>query len=174
MRELLLLRHAKSSWDQPGVSDRERELAPRGLTAAARMGDLLREQDLAPDLVLCSTARRTVDSWKLAGARLERQPRVTYCDALYLAAPDRILDLIRRHGGSAQRLLLVGHNPGLHQCATRLTGAGAQALRARLAQKFPTGALARIGVAGGWAELAPGSGELLGFWIPRELADRTG
>ena len=70
MRELLLLRHAKSSWDQPGMADHERDLDPRGLAAARRMGALLRERNLIPDLVLCSTARRTVHTWQLASAQL--------------------------------------------------------------------------------------------------------
>jgi phosphohistidine phosphatase len=175
MRELLLLRHAKSSWNQPGVPDHERDLAPRGIAAAERMGDLLQELGLVPDRILCSTARRTVRTWELAGTRLLHPPAVTWCEALYLAAPDRILGLVRGEGVAARRLLLVGHNPGMHQLANRLTGAGAPAPRARLAEKFPTAGLARLVFAiASWAELAPGSGELTGFWRPRDLGGPAG
>lgn len=171
MRELLLFRHAKSSWDQPGMPDRERELAPRGIAAAARMGTLLQEWSLVPDLVLCSTARRTVHTWQLASEQLERPPAVTYVDELYLVAPQRLLDVVRSRGGAAQRLLLVGHNPGMHALANRLTATGAAEPRARLAEKFPTAGLALIVLAiAGWPEIAPGSGDLRGFWRPRDLA----
>jgi phosphohistidine phosphatase len=170
MPELLLLRHAKSRWDEPGVEDHERDLTPRGEAAAARMGVLLRERRLVPDLVLCSTARRAVRTWRLAGAGLDPVPPTAERDDLYLAEPDRLLDLARRHGGAARRLLLVGHNPGMHALAVRLAGTGDPALRATLATKFPTAALARLGFAApSWDAVAPGAGELLGFWRPRDL-----
>ena len=169
MRELLLFRHAKSSWDRPGVPDRERDLDPRGLAAAPRMGALLQARNLIPDLVLCSTARRTVHTWQLASAQLQQPPTVIYTAELYLAGPERLLSII--HGsGNARRLLLVGHNPGMHALANRLTGTGAGGARARLAEKFPTAGLALIAFAiEGWAEVVPGTGELQGFWRPRDL-----
>lgn len=170
MRELLLLRHAKSSWDQPGVEDHERALNERGEAAAALMGEFLQAQRLEPDLVLCSTARRAMRTWQLASERLATRPRTVTLDELYLAEPRRLLDSVRRHGNDAARLLVVGHNPGLHQFATRLGGKGDPAMRADLAKKFPTAGLARIGFdAADWAALAMGSGELLGFWRPRDL-----
>lgn len=171
MLELLLLRHAKSRWDQPGAEDHERELNERGLAAAPRMGRLLRERDLIPDLALCSTAARARRTWELVAAELGREPPAQHLRTLYLAEPERMLDLVRRQdAATARRLVLVGHNPGMHALAQRLVGAGEPAARARLAEKFPTAALARITFPDGdWRAAAFGTGELLDFWRPREL-----
>src|SRR5688500_14503097 len=125
MIELLLFRHGKSRWDEPGVEDHDRSLAPRGEKAAARLGRLLATERLVPDLVLCSTARRAVQTWELAGAALlPAAPRVIHSRELYMAPPGRLSDLVRRHGGNVPRLMVVGHNPGLHAFAVRLVGKG--------------------------------------------------
>src|SRR3712207_852951 len=116
MLELLLLRHAKSRWDRPEDEDHERDLAPRGLEAAARIGRLIQEQNLIPELALCSTATRARRTWALAAAAIGWEIRTRYIRELYLAAPDEILGLIRQQEGP-KRLLLVGHNPGLHELA---------------------------------------------------------
>jgi phosphohistidine phosphatase len=170
MLELLLFRHAKSSWDAQGVQDHDRGLAPRGEQAAPRMGRLLAAEGLVPDRVLCSTAKRAVRTWQLAGAGLEPVPEVIHRRELYMAAPGQLLEAIRRHGGTVRRLVLVGHNPGLHALAVRLVGEGDAKLRTRLAEKFPTATLARIGFAAPrWEEVASRRGRLLGFWRPRDL-----
>ncbi|HEX6013837.1 MAG TPA: histidine phosphatase family protein [Geminicoccaceae bacterium] len=171
MLELLLLRHAKSRWDQPGADDHDRDLAPRGEAAAPRMGALIASEGLIPDRVLCSTARRAARTWQLASAELEPKPAVAHLREIYLASPTRLLDIVRCQGSSARRLMVVGHNPGLHAFALELAGAGDPDLRARLAKKYPTAALARFAFDGtGWPDLAPRSGMLLGFWCPRDLA----
>jgi phosphohistidine phosphatase len=170
MLELLLLRHAKSRWDQPGVDDHDRELAPRGERAARRMGRLLAERRLVPDRVLCSTARRAARTWELAAAELGGAPEPVLDRALYLATPERLLEAVRRRGGDARRLLVVGHNPGMHAFATLVAADGAADARARLAAKFPTAALAQVAVdAPSWSGLATGSGRLAAFWRPRDL-----
>jgi phosphohistidine phosphatase len=170
MRELLLLRHAKSRWDEPGVADHDRDLAPRGVTAAGRMGALLREQGQVPDLVLCSTARRARRTWDLAAAAMGAAPPVQDDDRLYLASPERMIAVARERGGGSARLLLVGHDPGMHQLAVRLATAGDARLRAQLAAKFPTGGLAHLVLdLAGWAEFDHQTGELQGFWRPRGL-----
>lgn len=173
MLELLLLRHAKSRWDQPGAEDHERELNERGLAAAPKVGRLLRSRDLGPDLALCSTAARARRTWDLAAAELGQDgvPPVQHLRTLYLAEPERMLDLVRRQdAAAARRLVLVGHNPGMHALALGLVGAGEPTARARLAEKFPTAALARIGFPDDdWRAAALGRGELLDFWRPREL-----
>ena len=175
MLELLLLRHGKSRWDEPGVEDHERDLTPRGEAAATRMGVLLRELDLVPDRVLCSTARRAVHTWQLAGAALGPVAPTLRRDDMYLAAADRLLEVARRQAGPARRLLMVGHNPGMHVLAVRLAGAGPTPLRAALAAKFPTAALARIGFERpSWDSVALGAGELLGFWRPGDLESTSG
>ncbi|MFL5332746.1 MAG: SixA phosphatase family protein [Geminicoccaceae bacterium] len=175
MLELLLLRHAKSRWDEPGTQDRERELAPRGELAAARMGRLIRERGLRPELVLCSTARRAVATWRLAAAELGEPPPLQYDDGLYLASPDRIVEVIAARGEGASRVLVVGHDPGMHKLAVRLAVTGEQTPRSTLAAKFPTAGLALIVFAtDDWRQLSTQGGELRGFWRPRELGATLG
>jgi phosphohistidine phosphatase len=170
MLELLLFRHAKSSWDVPGIQDHDRDLAPRGEQAASRMGRLLAAEGLIPDRVLCSTATRAVRTWELAGAGLEPAPEVIHRRELHMAAPGQLLEAMRRLGGTAHRLMLIGHNPGLQALAIGLVGEGDAKLRQHLAEKFPTAALARIGFAAArWDEVAKRRGRLLGFWRPRDL-----
>ena len=170
MLELLLLRHAKSRWDQPGVGDHDRDLAPRGENAAKRMGVLLRDLGLRPDLVLCSTARRAARTWEIVAAKLCKAPPLAYDDALYLASPERMIELVRQRGGAAQRLLLVGHDPGMHRLGRALAATGDAALRAELAAKFPTAALAQIALdLPSWSAFNGQAGELRGFWRPRQL-----
>ena len=171
MLELLLLRHAKSRWDEPETGDHDRDLAPRGEQAAARMGRLLRDERLRPDRVLCSPARRAVRTWRLAGAELDEPPPLLEDDRLYLVSPARMLQVIAERGADAARLLLVGHNPGMHGLAARLAATGDTRLRATLAAKFPTAALALIAFAArDWTELGTQGGELRGFWRPGDLA----
>lgn len=170
MLDLLLLRHAKSSWDEPGLADHDRELAPRGRKAAPRMGKLLAKQRLVPDLVLCSTAVRTRQTLELVVAELPAAPPVTFLKSLYLAAPGRLLEIVRRQEPACRRLLVVGHNPGMHSFAQRLVGKGPAEARERLAEKLPTAVLAQIRFdAESWAAVEPGAGELVGFWRPKEL-----
>jgi phosphohistidine phosphatase len=171
MLELLLFRHAKSRRDQPGLKDRERDLAPRGEAAAPRMGRHLREQGRVPDRVLCSSAVRAVRTWRLAAPELgPGAPEVEIEPALYMAEPDILLDTIRRHGGDARRLMLVGHNPGLHELALLLVGEGKAGPRARLKEKFPTAAVALVVFdLPAWDRTGPRTGRLEAFWRPRDL-----
>lgn len=170
MLELLLLRHAKSRWDMAGAADHDRDLAPRGEEAAPRMGRLIAEHGPLPDRVLCSTATRARRTWELASAELPSRPELLHRRDLYLAPSGRLLDIVRASGGDARRLMLVGHNPGLHDLAQRLVGDGDVTLRHKLAEKLPTGALVHLAFeASGWPKLVPRSGRLLGFWRPRDL-----
>ena len=169
MRELLLLRHAKSDRDDHAAEDHERDLAPRGERAAPRVGRLLRAEGLVPDLALCSTATRARRTWDLAAAGLGREVPVDHLRALYLAPPSRLLETVQRQDGDVGRLLLVGHNPGLHGLAMALSGEGDPALLTALRAAFPTAALARIGFdVAAWAEVGAGAGRLLGYWRPRD------
>lgn len=170
MHELLLLRHAKSRRDEEGPPDHERDLAPRGEKAAPLIGRFLRRHELVPDLVLCSTATRTRRTWELVAGALRREVPVREMRSLYLAAPGRLLEIVRRQDPAVRRLLLVGHNPGLASLALRLAGEGEAAAMARLAEKFPTAALARLGFAGNaWRDIAPGAARLDAFIRPRDL-----
>jgi phosphohistidine phosphatase len=171
LRELWLLRHAKSAWDVPGLDDHDRDLAPRGLEAAPRIGRRMAELALVPDLVLCSTARRAARTWELVAAALPRPVEVRHQESLYLASPAELLRTVREQPDGVHRLLLVGHDPGLHRLALLLVGEDSgEALASGLLAKFPTGALCRIGLeVEGWAGVDARSGRLLAFLKPREL-----
>lgn len=140
---LLLLRHAKSSWDDPGLADHDRILNKRGREAATRMGRYLAEEGLVPDLIACSTARRTEETLARLCRAMGETPETRMVAALYHAAPNTIRSVINA-APDAKRLMVIGHNPGLHDLALTLADphhADQQALDG-LRAKFPTAALA--------------------------------
>jgi phosphohistidine phosphatase len=170
MKTLLLLRHAKSSWDNPGGRDFDRPLAPRGRRTAPLIGGHLRDRQLLPDLVLCSTARRARETYDLVVPAVGGTA-IQFEQALYLAAPATLLRLVHAAPPGVERLLVIGHNPGLQQFAALLAGTGDAADRDRLQAKFPTAGLAILTFpATSWKEIAPGSGHLESFVAPRDLA----
>ena len=170
MKTLLLLRHAKSSWDNPGGRDFDRPLAPRGRRTAPLIGGYLRDHQLLPDLVLCSTARRARETYDLV-VPAAGGAAVQFEQALYLATPATLLRLVQATPASVERLLVVGHNPGLQQFAAQLARTGDKATRKRLQAKFPTAALAVITFpAADWGDIKPGVGQLESFVVPRDLA----
>ena len=157
MLRLLLLRHAQSDWNRSGVPDHDRPLNPRGLRDAPEVGRWLREQDLVPSRALVSSARRTTETARLAlraaGVRASDQPEADLPPAarrfrrLYGAPAAGIVETVRREGGSASPLLVVGHNPGMMELAARFRGRW---------ETFPTAALLVAGVrAGRWLDLNP-------------------
>ncbi|BAV52116.1 phosphoglycerate mutase [Mesorhizobium sp. 113-1-2] len=157
MKQLLLLRHAKSSWDDPDLDDFDRPLAQRGLKAARLIGRELAARDWLPDQVLVSSALRTRDTWRLVAAELPTHPRVVFAEALYEASAADILSQIRLAEPSSGCLVVVGHNPGLEDLANLLAGSGSEAkARKRLEEKFPTAALARFVFDGDWSGLSTG------------------
>jgi phosphohistidine phosphatase len=167
MKDLLLLRHAKSSWADEHAPDFDRKLAPRGRKAAATIGAWLAEQGLQPEVVLSSSARRTRDTVAGLGAVVEHA-EVIYDDTLYLAEPEAILRRIAKLKPAVGRVLVVGHNPGLEQLALRLTPEGSPE-HARIARKFPTAALAWFAIDGdGWRGLE-GRTTLKRFLVPAEV-----
>jgi phosphohistidine phosphatase len=159
---LYLLRHAKSSWDEPALADRDRPLAARGRDAANRIGHHLRSEQITPALVLCSSARRTRETLD----RLHLDAPVEIEDGLYGASADELLARLRRLSDDVETVLLIGHNPAIQDLASTLAG-GSSPLRDR---KYPTGGLATLAFTGSWSELQPGGAELLAFVIPRELS----
>lgn len=167
MRRLLLLRHAKSSWSDATVGDHDRPLNERGRQAAAAMGDALRAEALVPDLVLCSSARRTCET--AARLALPEATAIEIEHDLYLADPHTLLERVRRVGDGVQTLMVVGHNPTIHDVALELAGDGDPAALAAIAQKFPTGALAVLRVDTGWRGLQPDGAFLERFLTPRGL-----
>ena len=167
---LLLLRHAKSSWDEPGLADLERPLAPRGRRVAPLMAKLIAERRWIPDLVLCSPAERVRETWQLMAPLLGEHIPCRTLRTLYPGAPSRVLMTLRRAPDEARTLLLIGHNPGLAALATSLCGAGAKKGRERMSSKFPTAGLAVIDFdLAHWAEVAAGAGRLEAFVRPKDL-----
>ncbi len=168
-KQLLLLRHAKSSWDDPDLDDFDRPLAERGQSAARLMGRELAARDWLPDLALVSSASRTRDTWRLVAAELPAHPRVAFAKALYEASAADILSQIHQAAPSSRTVLVLGHNPGLEDLARQLAGTGSapKALK-RLDEKFPTAAVARFIFKGDWVDLS--SGRLTHCLRPRELS----
>ncbi|HRY27030.1 MAG: histidine phosphatase family protein [Geminicoccaceae bacterium] len=172
MLEMLVLRHAKSRWGEPGTTDHDRTLAPRGVEAAKRMGRLIRERDWLPDRILCSTAARASATLALAMATWPERaaPAVEHTSRLYMASPQQLLEVVRAQAAGCKRLLLVGHNPGMGAFVLRLAGAGEPAALAAVEEKFPTAALARLGLdLEQWRNAEWGSARLLDFIRPKDL-----
>jgi phosphohistidine phosphatase len=173
MHQLLLLRHAKSSWDDTKLDDRDRPLTERGRRAAAAMREAMQQLGLAPDLVLVSPARRTLQTLD-ALEPWDDTPLQEQLETLYLAGPAQLLGVLHDVPETVRSVLLIGHNPGMHELAQALI-AGAQPTDAarRLVARYPSGALAEFSVAGPWLRLGAGGGRLTRFITPREL-QRTG
>ncbi|MDQ3587523.1 MAG: histidine phosphatase family protein [Actinomycetota bacterium] len=154
----MLLRHAKSAGkDDPRLSDHERPLAPRGKRAAAAMGERL----AVPDLVLCSTARRAVETWELARPGLGTEVEVAFEDRLYTFDEEVLLDRASELADSLGCVLLVGHNPAIEMLLFDLTGDDVG--------KFPTAALATLAFEGPWRSLGRSGARLESFVRPRDL-----
>lgn len=161
-RQLLLLRHGKSSWDEPGLADHERPLAPRGRRASRRMGRYLRREGIAVDLVLCSSARRARQTAELAD--LAGELRIE--SGLYAASAEQLLARLRTLPDAVRTAMLIGHNPALHDLAAGLAGeAGGLSDR-----KFPTAALATLRFTGPWTGLEWGGAALVSFVRPKDLS----
>ncbi len=169
--ELMLLRHAKSSWSQDGLPDHERPLNQRGRRAAKAIAKHMHAGGLRPDHVLCSTAVRTRQT---VAALLKKWPdlRVEYKDSLYLAAPETVLVALS-HCDPAKRVLCVGHNPSMEQLVSLLLDPGAthnDKAWADVSVKYPTGALTQLRLdIRNWTKLMPNSGTLVDYTKPRDL-----
>jgi phosphohistidine phosphatase len=155
MHQLHLLRHAKSGWDE-AVEDHERKLSRRGREAARRVGESLPAALGAIDLVLCSTSMRTRETAKLVLAGFAPPPRILYEEALYLAGHAALMSRLRQLDESAGTVMVIGHNPGLHELTLTLTLAAPDSprYRALAAGKFPTTARASFAIESPWANLA--------------------
>lgn len=172
MLTLSLLRHAKSDWSTRGQKDFDRPLAQRGLDAAPRMGAYMAANGIAPALVLCSTAVRARQTLDLVLPCLAPQPEVVHVDKLYLASPNIMLAQLRMRAGAARHVMMVGHDPGMHDLAVSLAGTGDPADLGALHAKFPTAALAVLAFeVEGWDEVAPGRGRLVRFVMPKRLPE---
>jgi phosphohistidine phosphatase len=173
VRTLHLLRHAKSSWDDPGLHDHDRPLAPRGKKAARLMGTHLAERKIRVSLVLCSSAVRARQTLEVIGPALTGHPdapvEIRIEDGLYHADAVDLLARLRRVDDDTRSVLVIGHNPALQQLAESLAGDGDRAARSVLDVNFPTGALATISTSSSWDRLGPGVGYLESLVVPRAL-----
>lgn len=171
MKVILLLRHAKSAWGQPGLDDHERPLNKRGERAAEAMAEHIVLNAPRPDLILCSTAARTRQTLAPLVHRLTSPaPPIALEKGLYLATEGELLVRLRAVAEEVRTVLLIGHNEGIGELANALAGDGDPATLARLHEKYPTGTLAtlRLGKVP-WQDLAPGHAELVAFVRPRDL-----
>jgi phosphohistidine phosphatase len=162
VKTLLVLRHAKSSWSEPARDDHERPLNPRGRRDAPRMGELVREYGLIPDLVISSDAVRARETAEAMAEAAGYPGEILLDPSLYLASPADILARLRAVPENAGTVLIVGHNPGLEQLVEHLTGIG---------QDMPTAALAQIALPiDRWHDLDSSTpGTLVDTWRPKEL-----
>ena len=166
MKRLLLIRHAKSSWDDPALADHERPLAPRGQKAAERIAEHLTGSDTKVDLVLCSSARRTRETLELLAPVFEGA-EVLVEDGLYGASASDLTDRLRTVPEAVGSLALIGHNPGIQDLTIELARDGPDVGRAL--KKFPTAAVALLEFDAPWSELADGSTRLVAFTVPKDL-----
>jgi phosphohistidine phosphatase len=173
MKTLTLLRHAKSSWDDPVKRDFDRPLNPRGRRAARTVGREMRSLGLGFDRVIASPARRVVET--IEEVALSFGPlNAEYDERVYLAPAAALVDLVRETPDSVGRLLLVGHNPGLEELALFLAGRHGP-LRSEVAIKYPTGTLAEIEFATQhWRTIGRGQGTIVRFIRPRDLDPELG
>jgi len=167
MRRLLLLRHAKSSWDDASLPDHDRPLATRGHEAADRMAGYLRSNAPGVDLVLCSSALRTTETLQHVGRAFGNAETVVE-DGLYGASDEELLQRLRAVPNDMDGVAVIGHNPGVQDLATALAGGGDDLDRIRT--KFPTGALAVLEFDGAWAGLSERGASLVAFVTPKDLA----
>ncbi len=172
MKTLFLLRHAKSKRSPGWEDDFERALTERGRRAALAIGALMRDQDRVPSLAIHSAARRAAETWRLVSSELRAEIPAIADDDSYLAAPEHLLTTVTSTPDSHASMLIVGHNPGLHDLALILVGDGSREDIARLRRGYPTGALTEIHFdIDRWSELRPESGRLEWLVFPRDLQD---
>jgi phosphohistidine phosphatase len=168
-RRLFVLRHAKSSWEDPGMDDHDRPLAPRGHRAVKVLKEHMAANGIKPDQVLCSPSRRTRETLEGIdpGGEWLIEPE------LYGATGSVLLERLRRVPDEIQSVMLVGHNPAMQMLVLRLGGDGRPGTDgsplAQVQRKFPTGGLATLTFSGRWSELGPGSARLEAFVRPKTL-----
>jgi phosphohistidine phosphatase len=174
-KQLYILRHAKSSWDDQLAPDHDRALAARGRRAVVLIAEYMRDHEVDPQLVLCSSARRTRETLEGVlpghrGAQIE--------PGLYGASAGELLDRLHRVPAAVSSVLVVGHNPSVQKLVLKLTGAAVPAGRwdepesplQLIERKFPTGALATLAFDGRWSDLSAGGARLIDYVRPKALA----
>jgi phosphohistidine phosphatase len=168
VKVLYLLRHAKSSWEDPEVPDQDRPLAPRGKRALRAIAEQFTQHRIEPSLVLCSPARRARETLQPLRRVFSEKVEVLFEPALYAATSPELLNRLRSVPDRHPSVMLVGHNPGLQELGVLLARPSAK--RDVLAAKFPTGALASLDLdVDSWPDLGKGPGELTSLILPRDV-----
>jgi phosphohistidine phosphatase len=170
-RRLFLLRHAKSSHDDPDLPDHDRPLAPRGRRAAGELGDDLRRTRFRCERVLCSSARRAVETLDRVRHGLPTGTGVEIDEEIYGASAEELLDRVRRIPDETASAMVIGHNPGMEELALALAGDGDPEAVGEIRRKYPTCALACLAFDGDWDALEPESARLEAFVVPRKPED---
>ena len=162
MKTLLIVRHAKSSWNHPGLSDHDRPLNQRGKEDAPRMGEVLRDEDSIPDLIISSTAKRAQKTAELMAEASGFEGEIVMTRAFYHADSDTYLDMLKTIPDNIDTVMFVGHNPGMEELVYDLTGESVRFTTANIAQvRLPIGL---------WNEFEDEiSGDLLNLWRPRDF-----
>ncbi|MFH8383905.1 SixA phosphatase family protein [Kitasatospora sp. NPDC018058] len=167
-RRIVLVRHAKSDW--PDVDDHDRPLAARGRKAAPLAGRWLADHGLVPDLALVSTAVRTRETWALMVAELPTTPETVYDGRLYdIGLGEQLIALLAETPDDVATLLVLGHNPVVHEAADALAGEAADEDQlARMRGRFPTAAIAVLTFPGPWQGVGPGAARLTAYRTPKD------
>ena len=178
MRRLMLLRHAKTETDAPSGQDHDRRLDERGNRDAAEMGAWIARHPPFPDRAIVSTAVRAKQTWELAWAAMKDrvpQPKVELLDELYGAEPTQLLHLVRlAEAHDPKCLMLVGHNPGMHELAMMLAGGGDKAARKAIEDNLPTSGLVILDFdIDDWTDVGFRRGELAQFVSPKLLRQES-
>ncbi|MEE8272332.1 MAG: histidine phosphatase family protein [Alphaproteobacteria bacterium] len=170
MKTLYVLRHAKSSWADPDSADLDRPLAPRGERAAMVMGRYIAQQDMIPELILCSTARRAVETRAAVVGQWPAVPPTEFDEALYLAGATGVIRRLARVDAAIGGMLVIGHNPDLHALTVGLAKVGPADLIDMVAGRFPTGAFAALTLPiERWDAISEAAGTLTDFVVPKML-----
>jgi phosphohistidine phosphatase len=167
MKTLLLMRHAKSSWKESKLADHERPLNKRGRHDAPMMGELLIERELVPQKILCSSALRARQTAELLAENAGYSEEITYSDRLYLAEADEYFSALRELPDDIDRVMLIGHNPGLETLLQLLSGQ---------IQSLPTAVIAHLSLpVDSWADISSETAaELVEIWRPKEIKQFVG
>ena len=170
MLTLITMRHAKSGWDDPGIEDRDRPLSDRGRRDAPRIGQWLHNAAPLPDLILCSSAQRTLETAQAVAGQLDGAPEPIPRDDLYMARSDRLLSVLRAATGGT--VMVIAHNGGIGDFAARMVRDAPE--HERFAD-YPTAATCVMEFdAETWAEVRPGTGRVTGFVVPGDLEGVVG
>jgi phosphohistidine phosphatase len=170
LKTIYLLRHAKSSWQDPEAEDFDRRLSKRGREAAKSMANYVSTHRIVPAQILCSPALRTRETLEQMEAKLDAAIPIRFEKGVYNADAPALLRRLRRLSDALPSVMIIGHNPGMERLALMLTGDGEATARDKLANKYPTGTLAILTAAADhWHEIGPATARLEAFVRPKDL-----